>query len=191
LRAFRAIGRVNGLVIPVRLNDLMAAEQGWDELPGFPIRLPDGDGPAMDEGIPFGSGGSSQHIQDRQRAALLGQRDERPGFLMAGELHMRQLDLATGELLFDMQVEPDEGEGQFDRFCSLVCGLGGKGIHDELVNKVRVALGEGIKAQLVEGVLSGVHGCILTHLARLTYQRWLAIRRERSVTRDNGQHSFY
>ena len=76
----------------------------------------------------------------------------------AGHAHVRELGLAAGELLFQMQVEADEAEGQLDGLGLPIGVLHGEGVDYVLMDERRITMRQRVGAEFVEGVQFGDHG---------------------------------
>jgi len=58
-----------------------------------------------------GTGGRGHYIGRRNGASFRRERECRPQPLLPRKVHVHELDLSSGKLFFDLQIQPDECEG--------------------------------------------------------------------------------
>jgi hypothetical protein len=136
------------------LLDSVLAQQVDNLLAGALICVPDRAAPGMDCVVPVASG---KHVSNTDLATIGGQRERGPRVLSPRQRHMHLLDLLAGELLFNVQVKPDEREGDLDGLRVLVCHLRRKCVNQMLVNERLIWMGQGAVGQLVVNLVES-HG---------------------------------
>ena len=67
--------------------------------------------------------------------------------------HVGLLDLSARKLPLDVQKQANERKTQRDRLVVVIRSLRGKGVDNVLVHRGRIAVREGVTAQLIVGVL--------------------------------------
>lgn len=91
------------------------------------------------------------HILDRQCTALVGQSKGRPYALTACHNHVNTLHLFAGVPSLAMQIQTDKSKRDGNRLGGLVGMLKRPRIHDVLVNKRKIAVGDCIRLKFVVG----------------------------------------
>ena len=64
----------------------------------------------------------------------------RPLALFSGQLHVGQLNLATGEAVLNIQIQSDQSKRELNRFVLFSYGLSGKCVSDMLMHEFGIAL---------------------------------------------------
>jgi len=139
-----------------RSGDLIFAQERDDRRTVAGKRGPDGTAPIVDGAIAVGSGRRGEHIENGEAAAILGEMDRRPDAFKARHLHMHFLNLTTGKLFFEMEIEANETKDQSDGLGLVSCGLQGKGVRDVLEDKAGAA--HRVDVNLVVGGTERIHG---------------------------------
>ena len=117
--------------------------------PAFVPVLPDSLAPAEDHGMARRAGLCGDDVGDLDGRKLLRNRGCDPTLAVLGELHMRPLHLAAGEVLFEVEIQADEAEDNADGLAVRTSTLDRVGVNDVLMDKGRVAELEGVEGQFV------------------------------------------
>ena len=109
----------------------------------------------VDGPVTLGPGRRCQYLDNRHAAAIGREIDARPLSFPTSQLRVHFLDLTTGKLSFDVEIQADQTKHKTDR-----PGVFGRGLYHEridyvLQNKARAA--EGVDVQLVVGGTHGIH----------------------------------
>jgi hypothetical protein len=123
--------------------------KGDDCGPAFVPVLPDGLAPAADHGMARRAGLCGEDLGDVDGRKLLRDRGCDPTLAVLGELHVRPLHLAAGEVLFEVEIQADEAEDDADGLGIRTSMLDRVGVNDVLMDKGRVAELEGVEGQFV------------------------------------------
>jgi len=99
------------------------------------------------------AGGRCHYIGRRHGSSFRREREGRPQPFLPSEVHVHALNLLSGKLLFDLQIQTDECKGYRDRLSSLIRVLSCERIHDVLMNERRIASRQRVAAQFVIGIL--------------------------------------
>jgi hypothetical protein len=117
--------------------------------PAFVPVLPDGLAPAADHRMARRAGLCDEDVGDVDGRRLLRNRGCDPTLAVLGELHMRPLHLAAGEVLFEVEIQADEAEDNADGLGIGTSLLDRIGVNDVLMDKGRVAKLEGVEGQVI------------------------------------------
>jgi hypothetical protein len=131
----------------------MALKQVRHGLVTFAKRLPHRLAPSMHGLVARGAGGRGYYIGRRNGSSFRRERECRPQPLLPRKVHVHSLDLLSGKLFFDLQIQPDECKGYRDRLSTLIGVLSRECIHHMLMNERRIAPRQRVAAQLVIGIL--------------------------------------
>jgi len=135
------------------LSNPMFTKQTSNAFPAVAVRSPYRRAPCLDCLIARWSRRVLHHILDRHSAALARQSKGWPCLLAACHEHVHTLHLFTSVPSLAMQLQTDECKGNGNWLGVLVGMLERPGVHDVLVNKRRIAMGDRIRLKFVVGSL--------------------------------------
>src|SRR5260370_37481950 len=101
----------------------------------FRPRGPYGRAPLSYHIVALVAGRRRQHVGNGDGPAVARRRESGPFPSLLGELHMRALHVLAGTVLFNGQIEPDEGESDRNGLAAFVRELRGISVHDVLMNE--------------------------------------------------------
>ena len=108
-------------------------------------RLPNRRAPGVDRMITLRTWWRREDVTDCDIPVFARQIEPRPSSVSFRKQHVRELHLASGVPLLEVQIKSEESEGDGNGLCFGRCMLGGEGIDGVLMNERSITMSEGVE----------------------------------------------